>query len=488
MKAPFTQSIAHLCLALLAVMASPASAAVERPNIIFILVDDMGWADLSSFGNTQAKTPHIDRLAQEGIRFSRFYVNSPICSPSRTALTTGQYPQRWKITSYLSNRAENERRGMAQWLDPAAPSLARILKQGGYTAGHFGKWHMGGQRDVGDAPLISEYGFDESLTNFEGLGPRLLGMADAHDGKPPHPHSLNSEKLGHGPVIWYDRTYLTRGFAGAAIQFMDRAVADQRPFFINLWPDDVHSPFFPPADRRGDGSKRALYHGVLETMDEQLGKLFDHVRDTPALRERTLILFCSDNGPEPGAGSSGDLRGTKGSLYEGGIRSPLIAWGPGLIPAEQAGKTNDTSVFAAFDLTVSLLKLSGSMPPERTEFDGEDLSPTLTGHGNGSRVKPIFWRRPPDRKSGPGGQALPDLAMRQAEWKLLCNYDGSAPQLYLLTEDPREERNLAAEKPEIVKTMTNTLRNWNDHLPPDNGPQLGEEAPLKRKRGGPPGE
>jgi arylsulfatase A-like enzyme len=469
-----------LCLLLVPFLS--ARAAVEKPNIIFVLVDDMGWGDLGSFGNKGTKTPNIDRLAAEGLRFTQFYVNSPICSPSRTALTTGQYPQRWKITSFLSNRADNERRGMAQWLDPAAPSLARSLKGAGYTSGHFGKWHMGGQRDVGEAPMITEYGFDESLTNFEGLGPRLLGMADAHDGKPPRPHSLNSEKLGRGPVIWYDRTHLTTGFVGAAIQFINKAGVDGRPFFINLWPDDVHSPFFPPADRRGDGGKRALYHGVLETMDEQLGKLFDHVRDTPALRDRTLILFCSDNGHEPGAGTAGPFRGAKGTLYEGGVRSPLIVWGPGLVAADMAGKTNESSVFAAFDLPVSLLKLSGGTAPEGTAFDGEDLSPTLTGTGTASRTQPIFWRRPPDRKGTAEDNMLPDLAMREGEWKLLCNYDGSSPQLYQLPGDAAEASNLSGRHPDVVEKMTRAVVAWHAGLPPDHGPALGENR-IRRKAG-----
>ena len=148
----------------------------DRPNIILVFIDDMGWGDFSCFGNEAANTPHIDRLAEEGLRFDQFYANSPICSPSRVAISTGQYPQRWKITSYLSNRDHNTKRGMAQWLDPKAPMLARSLKKAGYATGHFGKWHMGGQRNVADAPPISMYGFDESLTNFEGIGPKLLPL------------------------------------------------------------------------------------------------------------------------------------------------------------------------------------------------------------------------------------------------------------------------------------------------------------------------
>ncbi len=164
-----------IILALIALAVLPLHAE-QPPNIVVVFIDDMGWADFSSFGNQDAETPHIDRLAEEGLRFHGFYVNSPICSPSCTSLTTGQYPQRWRITSYLENRASNQRRGMAQWLDPEAPSLARFLQADGYATGHFGKWHMGGQRDVDDAPPISRYGFDQSLTNFEGMGAKLLPL------------------------------------------------------------------------------------------------------------------------------------------------------------------------------------------------------------------------------------------------------------------------------------------------------------------------
>lgn len=462
------------------------AAAHARPNIVMVFIDDMGWGDFSCFGNKDARTPHVDRLAAEGLRFSQFYVNSPICSPSRAALTTGQYPHRWRITSFLNNRADNERRGVAQWLDPQAPVLARFLQQEGYATGHFGKWHLGGQRDVGEAPLITAYGFDESLTNFEGLGPRLLGLADAHDGQPVRRHSLNSEKLGRGPVIWYNRSRLTEGFTGAAIQFIEHAVAAGKPFYVNLWPDDVHSPFFPPAARRGDGAKRTLYHAVLETMDTQLGVLFDHIRNSPALRSNTLVLVCSDNGHEPGAGSAGPFRGSKTTLYEGGIRSPLVVWGPGLIGADKAGTFNETSVFAAFDLAPSLLAVAGLAAPAGVAFDGENLADILLGRSQASRRAPLHWRRPPDRKTWPqyGVPLQPDLAVREGDWKLLCDYDGSKPELYDLARDRGETTNLAARQPEVVRRLTTAALAWHRSMPPDNGPALAAaaaEQPRKRK-------
>lgn len=465
------------------ILTAPASQAADRPNFIFILIDDLGWGDFSCFGNPDAKTPHVDRLAAEGLRFTQFYVNAPICSPSRTALSTGQYPQRWKITSFLNNRAENDRRGMAQWLDPSAPMLGRLLHDAGYATGHFGKWHMGGQRDVPEAPLITEYGFDESLTNFEGLGPRLLGLCDAFDGQPPRRHALGSDLLGRGPVIWYDRAQLTAGYAGAAIQFMDKAAADGKPFFVNLWPDDVHSPFFPPQDKLGDRSKKELFHGVLETMDQQLGVLFDHVRNSPKLKDNTLILLCSDNGPEPGAGSVAKFRGHKGMLYEGGVRSPLIVWGPGLLDKASIGQMNEKSIFCAIDIAPSLLQLAGQPPSPAARFDGEALASTLLGKNQSSRSAPIFWRRPPDRPGDAGANWL-DLAVREGPWKLLCEYDGSQAELYNLASDPSETTNVASANSAIVARLTAAATVWHKSLPSDNGPQILPGAPGKKGKKG----
>ena len=435
-----------------------AAENATRPNIILVFIDDMGWSDLSCFGNTDASTPNIDRLANEGIAFEQFYVNAPICSPSRVAISTGTYPQRWNITSYLAHREKNEKRGIANWLDPEAPMLARTLHEAGYATGHFGKWHMGGQRDVEDAPPISAYGFDASLTNFEGLGPKLLPATKKPDGTTGRIWQ-DAERLG-GPVTWMQRSRITAGFIDAAIPFMDQAQQDGKPFYINLWPDDVHSPFWPPVDQWGDGSKRGRYLGVLEAMDAQLGKLFDYVRDNAGLRDNTLILLCSDNGPEKGAGRSEPLRGAKVQLYEGGIRSPLVVWGPGLMRDAARGTRNTESVFAAIDLVPSLLAITGVAPPKEADYDGEDLSQVLLGASKDSREAPIFFSRPPDRKDYKGSKNLPDLAVRDGHWKLACDYDGSRPELYNLAEDPSETRNLAQEHPERAQQLTARVTAW----------------------------
>jgi uncharacterized sulfatase len=456
--------------------------AADRPNIVLVFIDDMGWGDFSCFGNQAVQTQNIDRLAAEGVRFEQFYVNSPICSPSRVAISTGQYPQRWRITSYLNNRRSNKQRGMAQWLDPTAPMLARMLSEAGYATGHFGKWHMGGQRDVGEAPLITEYGFDKSLTNFEGLGPRVLALKDAYDGKPVQRHTLGSDKLGRGEITWEDRSKVTASFTAAALEFMKQAAAKDQPFYINVWPDDVHSPFFPPAARRGDSAKRTLYHGVLDTMDEQLGVLFDVIRDTESLRTNTLILVCSDNGPELGAGSAGQLRGYKTMLYEGGIRSSLIAWGPGLMNQDDTGKVNRKSIFSAVDLVPSILEIAKVAPPDDVEFDGEGLPNVLLGRARTSRSKPLFFRRPPDRDAFYGVADLPDLAVLENSWKLLCEYDGSDAQLYNLATDPAESSNVADQHPDVVTRLTDVLVAWHESMPPDNGANFVNRPRTKSKR------
>ncbi len=450
----------------------PPSAATEgpvhQPNIVLVFIDDMGWGDFSCFGNDDANTPHIDRLAREGVRFEQFYVNSPICSPSRTAISTGQYPQRWRITSYLNNRKDNQRRGMAQWLDPQAPMLARSLQQAGYATGHFGKWHMGGQRDVNDAPPITAYGFDASLTNFEGMGPKLLPLTLKPGPTEPGKIWQRAEILGDG-YRWMLRSEITTGFVDAALPFIDKAVASGKPFYINLWPDDVHSPFWPPVESWGDGSKRRLYLSVLEAMDQQLGRLFERIRDDKHLRDNTIVLVCSDNGPELGAGEAGPFRGYKTQLYEGGVRSPLIVWGPGLVKKQNHVDTG--SVWSAIDLAPSLLTLTHTPWPENVSFDGEPLVDTLLGQG-GSRAGEIFFRRPPDRNAFYGDDDLPDLAVRSGQWKLLCEYDGSEVELYDLSVDVAEANNVAEKHPQVTGQLVKALLAWHQSMPPDNGPSL----------------
>ena len=260
-----------------------------------------------------------------------------------------------------------------------------------------------------------------------------------------------------------DAPAITGGFVDASIKFIKKAQQENKPFYINVWPDDVHSPFWPLVEKWGDGSKRDKYLGVLEGMDTQLGKLFATIKNDKDLRNNTLILICSDNGPELDAGKATPFRGVKWQLYEGGIRSPLIAWGPGLIQKTAVGRRNTESVFSAIDLVPSLLRLGGARKPAGASYDGEDLLDTLLGKDVRSRTEPIFFARPVGFKKMPMPgfeEQLPDLAVRQGRWKLLCDYDGSRPQLYDLSVDPGESKNLTDSQPEVTRELAGKVVAW----------------------------
>lgn len=453
-----------LCLILLSALTKLVFGK-ERPNVLFIFIDDMGYGDLGCYGNKHIETPNIDKLAGEGIRFSKFYVNAPICSPSRVAVTTGQYPSRWGITSFINDRKSNKERGMKDFLELEAPSLARDLQKSGYYTAHIGKWHMGGGRDIGDVPYITEYGFDESVTQFEGIGERYLatyetlGLKDSTRGL-----EKMSAALKKGDVHWLKREEFTKTFVSRAMQAMTRAKKAGKPFYINLWPDDVHSPHEPSKAFRGSGSVDDLFKGTIEEMDSQLKVLFYHINQNPELRNNTLIIIASDNGPAKGIGSAGNLKGHKGTLYEGGIREPLIIWGPGIISPKQAGKTNNRTVLAGIDLAPSILRIVQAPKTKGVKYDGIDESRTLLGFEQSFRKKPLMWQRPPGVKKFDKNKDNPDLAIRKGNFKLLVNTDGSNPELYDLKTDESESDNLAGKYPGMVYKLKKEVLDWYEEM------------------------
>ena len=435
----------------------------KKPNIVIVITDDQGYGDLGCTGNPVINTPHTDKLANESVWLTDYHV-APTCSPTRAALMSGHWTNRTGVWHTIMGRS---------MLRANEGTLGQFFKENGYETGMFGKWHMGGQRNVADAPPISDYGFDQSLTNFEGMGPKLLPLTlkPGQDPKKPGRILGHAEILGKG-VKWMQRSKITEGFVDAAIPFIKKAKKEKKPFYVNLWPDDVHTPFWPPVDQWRDGSKRQLFLSVLEEMDRQLGKLFDHIHNDPALANNTIILACSDNGPEQGAGVAGPFRGYKTHLFEGGIRSSLVAWAPKLMADKAEGTINQKSIFSAIDLVPTLLEITGTKAPKNVKFDGESLPDVLLGKSNASRKQDILFRRPPDRDSFYGVKDLPDLAIRSGKWKLLCEYDGSDALLFDLTTDRAEKNNLAPKHPKVVKELSQKVIAWHKSMPPDNGPQM----------------
>lgn len=441
----------------------------KKPNIIFILIDDMGFGDLPNYGNNEVDVPNISQLAAEGLSFTQFYVNSPICSPSRVAFLTGQYPNRWGITSYIHDRKSNADRGMKNFLSLQAPTIGVEMQKAGYYTAHIGKWHMGGGRDVGEAPLITEYGFDESVTQFEGLGERYLAKFETLGlGDDPERPDLEkqSAELGKGKVHWLKREDFTQIFVDRTIASIKNAQKSKKPFYINVWPDDIHTPLEPPKNLRGDNSRKDRFLGVMHEMDKQLGRLFDFIKNDPELSENTLIVLTSDNGPDAGVNKAGNLKGYKTQIYEGGIREPFIAWYPKHTPKETHGTVNKTSVFSAIDLLPSFLALAGAEYKGELPIDGVDISSAIVGKTTSTRQKPLFWIRPPDRP-GLFGKNDPDLAIRKGDYKLMMDVDGTNVQLFNLVSDEAESNNIADKEANKAKELKSELMNWYKNYPQD---------------------
>src|SRR5262245_4595525 len=394
-----------------------ALAAAERPNIVFILADDMGPGDLACYGGTVAPTPNIDRMAAKGTRFMQYYSASPICSPSRVGCTTGMFPARWRITSFLQERKGNRACEQDDFLDPRAPSVARLLKDAGYVTAHFGKWHMGGGRDVTDAPKLAAYGFDEHASTWE--SPQ------------PHPDITATNWIwsAQDKVKRWDRTAF---FIDKTLDFLKGHKG--QPAYVNVWLDDVHTPWVPDEASQTQTEARKetpeKLRAVIMESDRQIGRLLAGIRDLGIDRE-TLIIFACDNGALPtfqGQRSAG-LRGSKLSLYEGGIRLPFIAYWPDHVPA---GRVDNSNVISAVDLLPTFCALAGAATLSDVSLDGQDQSAALRGESS-QRQRPLFWEYGRNNQSfryPQGRDRSPNLAMREGPWKLLLNADGAGAELY----------------------------------------------------------
>lgn len=433
---------------------SSCSPPQPQPNIIFILTDDMGFADLGCYGGKFEPTPNIDRMAAEGIRFTQYYSASPISSPSRTGLLTGQHPGHWNITSYLQTKAGNRDADMADFLDPKAQSLPRTLKAAGYKTAHIGKWHMGGGRDVDDAPEITNYGYDEYASTWESPNPDPILTA------------TDWIWSAEDSVKRWDRTAY---FVDKTLEFLKNNKG--APCFINLWPDDMHTPWVGNIDEQellpaGQNSEKN-FRTVLIEYDRQMGRLLDGLKEL-GIAENTIVIFTSDNGPAPSFRGSraGIYRGCKASLFEGGIRLPFIVWSGGdLVPK---GKIDETSVVSALDMFESLCRIAGASLPENFRSDGTNMSNALLGKPQ-KRTKTMYWEyRRNDSKAFPkpaGNDVSPCIAIREGDWKLLIDTDGTNAMLFNLQEDPSEAALVNDKFSEKAKELSDKALAWRKTLP-----------------------
>ncbi len=443
-----------LSLFLIGVLVTASANAADvthGPNVIFILADDLGWGDLGCYGHPNIKTPNLDRLAKDGTLFTQFYVNGSVCSPSRCAFFTGQYPARHKIHGHYATRELNESRGMSQWLEPTVPNVPSLLKKAGYATAHIGKWHLGSNSG---GPPPDKYGFD------------FVGTSESGGANGPT----------NDPLF---RAKSTAIFVDEAIRFVEANKA--KPFYLQLWTLVPHATLNPTDEQvkpyarfRAGGpnfphrSAAENFYASVTDLDTQVGRLLKALDDN-GLANNTLILFSSDNGPEDihinnaghsGIGSAGPFRGRKRSLYEGGVRVPGIIRWPGHVPA---GVIDDTSVVAGVDWLPTVCKLAGVSVPAEHKLDGENMSDVFLGQPR-ARSTPLMWEWR-FRIAGEPFHHSPQLAIRDGDWKLLLNPDRSRIELYDLKRDLTQLNNVAEHQPEIVARLSERVLTWQKELP-----------------------
>jgi arylsulfatase A-like enzyme len=428
-----------------------AQAAVRRPNIVFIMADDLGHADLSCYGSRHIATPNIDRLAREGLRFTQAYSNSAVCSATRAALITGRYQYRLRV-----GLEEPLRDGAAIGLPPEHPTLPSLLRTAGYRTALVGKWHLGALPDFG--PLKSGY---ETFYGFRG------GAVDYYT----HESTSKTKDLWDGDTKKDEAGYLTELLGHRAEQIVDKFARRTEPFFLSLHFSAPHWPWEPPGDdaesRRivgtrllhYDGGSLAVYRQMVESMDQQVGRILAALERRGVARD-TIVVFTSDNGGERFS-DSWPFSGRKTELLEGGVRVPaLLRWPRRL----RAGGTSD-QVNVSMDWMPTLLAAAGARPDPAYPLDGIDLLP-LVGSGK-AQPRRLFWRF----------KSNAQRSMRDGDFKWLRI--GPNDFLFNLADDPMERANLKARQPEVYQRLVREWEAWNaGMLPesPDTAPVLQSPA------------
>lgn len=438
----------------------------QKSNFILINVDDLGWADLSCYGSGYYETPHIDRLAAQGMRFTDGYASCAVCSPTRASIMTGRYPARIGITDWIHHldRKAHTAVGTGKnpveyvatedrpllcppnpyWMELDEVTIAEMLKPGDYTACHIGKWHLGHRWWYPD-----RQGFDINLGGCEiGQPPTYFDPYYQHERRSSIP-TLPPRKQGE---------YLSDREADEAVRFIEENKG--RPFFLHMCPYAVHTPLEGKKElvakyekKKPTNQSNAVYAAMIESVDQTVGKMMKAL-DEAGLSEKTFVIFTSDNGGLKGHSTDNSpLRSGKGYPYEGGIRVPLIVRWPRKI---EAGSVCDVPV-TSVDFFPTIARAAGANLPGNREIDGESLLPLVTQNGSLERDA-IFWHFPHYR-----GEVVPYSIIRKGDWKLIKRYEGKTYELFNLKEDIGEQNDLAGKFPAKVKELDARLDAWLKH-------------------------
>ncbi|MGQ1786144.1 MULTISPECIES: sulfatase family protein [unclassified Saccharicrinis] len=433
---------------------------LRKPNFVIIFTDDQGYQDLGCFGSPTIHSPNIDKMAEEGIKLTSFYVGAPLCTPSRAALMTGSYPTRVNMGERVLLDADSK------GLNPNEITIAEVLKSAGYKTGMFGKWHLGDQPEF----LPTRQGFDE-----------FFGLPYSYDISPFHgnnkKHNFSPLPLMEGETVIEenpDCDYLTQKFTERAIRFIEEN--KDEPFFLYIPHPDPHRPIYVSPEFRKDApdsikarlekedgyidyaARDKLYKYAINEIDWSVGQVLEALKRA-GIDENTLVVFTSDNGPM--AGSAKPLRGRKGSFYEGGLREPAVIRWPGKIPA---GQVND-EILTAMDLLPTFASLAGAEIPNDRVIDGKDIWPVLVNKES-SPHKAFFYHQHGNLK-----------AVRSGEWKL--HVSGNTPvALYNLEDDISESKNVLEGNQVIAEDLLSHIKEFKKDIKNNNRPAAYVENPV----------
>ncbi len=426
------------CLAFLFGLAVSLSAVESRPNFLVILADDLGYGDLSCQTAKDLRTPNIDRLFAEGMKFNNFRANCPVCSPTRAALMTGRYQELVGVPGVIRTHAENN----WGWLDPKAVTLPQALRKAGYATGMVGKWHLG----LEEPNVPNSRGF-ESFYGF---------LGDMMDDYYTHlRHGNNYMRLNR--EIIDPKGHATDLFSDWAAEYLESREGNKKPFFLYLAYNAPHTPIQPPKEweekvlkrEPGIDPKRAKLVALIEHMDAGIGKVLKTLKDA-GLDQNTMVVFSSDNGGHLSAGANnGPWRDGKQSMYEGGLRvATAVKW-----PASVKAGTRTDHIALTMDIFATVLDAAGA--PPQPGIEGRTFLPTLLGQGQSQYERDLFFTR---REGGNRYQGKTIDSVIRGEWKLLQNFPTQPYELYNLKNDPKEETEMSKKAPRMFDELSKALR------------------------------